>query len=224
MKKLFPLLILGIAFGIVEGSVVIYMRPLFSPANDFSLILLQPEILNEVQMIALKTEIGREIATLFLLGAAAAIAARSFLYWASYFVFTFAVWDITYYVWLAMRIGWPGSLMDWDILFLVPVMWLAPVIVPCIISLIGILVSMLVIRTLDVCGTVRPRPQHWMPVVLALVLWQVSFVNNTAAGMNQFPESYSWWLFITGIVLVLVATVLFYFDIYRKHRGMMFRT
>ncbi len=224
MKKLFPLLILGIAFGIVEGSIVVYLRPLFSPGNDFSLVILQPEMLNSVQMIVLKTEIGREIATLFLLGAAAAIAARSFLHWVSYFVFTFAVWDIFYYVWLAARTGWPDSLTDWDILFLVPVMWLAPVIVPIVISIIGIGVSVLVVRTLDVCGRVIPRPQHWIPVVIALILWQISFVNKTSAGMSRFPESYSWWLFVTGIVLVLGASVLFYLQVYRRHRGMMFRT
>ena len=65
------------------------------------------------------TELGRELATLILLAAMAWLAAKSFNEWLAYFIFGFAVWDIFYYIWLALIIKWPSSLMDWDILFLI---------------------------------------------------------------------------------------------------------
>ena len=212
MKKLIPLFILGAAFGVVEGSVVVYLRPLLNEGMDFSIRVLQPGMLNEVQMTAVSTEVMREAATLVLLAAAAATAAGSFWYWACYFVFTFAVWDIFYYIWIAIRIGWPASLFDWDILFLIPVMWFAPVIVPLAISLAGIIIALTAVRALDLNGTVRPLPRHWVPVTAALVLWQVSFVNNSSPEMTGFPESYSWGLFWAGMALCLFSAVMIYRD------------
>ncbi|MFH1062114.1 MAG: hypothetical protein V1747_04420 [Candidatus Omnitrophota bacterium] len=38
----------------------------------------------------------------------------------AYFLTIFAVWDIFYYVWLKLLLGWPRSIFDWDILFLIP--------------------------------------------------------------------------------------------------------
>ena len=39
----------------------------------------------------------------------------------------FGVWDIFYYVFLKAICGWPHSLADWDILFLLPLPWWGPV-------------------------------------------------------------------------------------------------
>lgn len=224
MKKLIPLFLFGAAFGVIEASVVIYMRPLFNAGGDaFALRVIRPETLSVLQKVILTTELWREVATLVLLAAAAAVAARSLLYWASYFVFSFGVWDIFYYIWLKVRIGWPASLLDWDILFLIPRMWFAPVIVPCIISLMGISMSVLVVRTLDVCRSIRMQFYHWLPVAFAMLLWLVSFLNRSTIGMTAFPVSYSWSLFIIGMVLCVAGTVMFYRDFLHKHRSFMFR-
>ena len=225
MKKLLPLLVLGIAFGIIEATVVIYLRPFFAPANDpFALVILRPEAMSDLQKTLISAEVWREAATLLLLAAAATIAARSILYWLSYFVFTFAVWDIFYYIWLSVRIGWPHSLFDWDILFLIPRMWLAPVLAPCLISLAGIAMSMIMVRTLDVRRSIRLLFYHWSPVVLALFLWLISFLNKSEKGMTSFPASYSWWLFIPGMVMCAAVTAVFYREFLYKHRSFMFRT
>lgn len=225
MKKLLPLCILGIAFGMIEASVVIYLRPFFAPADSpFSLVLLNPEGMTALQRTLLTVEAWREIATLLLIAGAAAVAARSLLHWAAYFVFTFAVWDIFYYIWLSVRIGWPQTLMQWDILFLIPKMWLAPVLVPLLISVMGIVMSMVVVRTLDLRRSVHMAFYHWTPVCLALLLWLISFLNKSDKGMTSFPESYSWWLFVLGMIFCIAATVLFYREFLFKHRNFMFRT
>ena len=51
----------------------------------------------------------------------------------------FGVWDIWYYIFLRQITGWPSSLLDWDVLFLIPLPWWGPVIAPVSISLLLIL-------------------------------------------------------------------------------------
>ena len=43
-------------------------------------------------------------------------------------------WDIFYYVWLKVLLNWPATLLDWDVLFLIPVAWASPVLYPVLVS------------------------------------------------------------------------------------------
>jgi hypothetical protein len=43
------------------------------------------------------------------------------------FLLAFAAWDVFYYLWLYVSIGWPAGVTDWDILFLIPLPWVGPV-------------------------------------------------------------------------------------------------
>src|SRR6266850_628445 len=45
----------------------------------------------------------------------------------AYTFVAFGVWDIFYYVFLKLLTPWPRSLLDWDVLFLVPLPWWGPV-------------------------------------------------------------------------------------------------
>ena len=54
-----------------------------------------------------------------------------------YTAVAFGVWDICYYLFLKIMCDWPKSLFDWDILFLIPLPWWAPVIAPVSIALYG---------------------------------------------------------------------------------------
>lgn len=54
--------------------------------------------------------------------------------WLAAFGLAFGVWDLAFYGWLWVMIGWPGSLHTWDLLFLVPVPWAAPVLAPVIVA------------------------------------------------------------------------------------------
>ena len=44
-----------------------------------------------------------------------------------FFLWTFAFWDLFYYLSLYILIKWPPSLKTIDVLFLIPVAWIAPV-------------------------------------------------------------------------------------------------
>ena len=58
----------------------------------------------------------------------------------AFFIITFGVWDIFYYVWLYVMIEWPQSLMTWDLLFFIPLPWVGPVITPLLsaLTMVGI--------------------------------------------------------------------------------------
>jgi len=79
----------------------------------------------------LRIELMREGATIVMLGA---VAAATGLRWLPSFAIAFGIWDLTFYAALWRLIGWPSSLFTWDVLFLIPVPWVAPVLAPCIVA------------------------------------------------------------------------------------------
>ena len=105
--------ILSIAMGFLECAVVIYMREILYPGGfEFPLAAIEGDL-------AL-TEILREAATMVMLLAIGLMAGRNRSERFAWFLYSFAVWDIFYYVFLKILIGWPSSLLTWDILFLIP--------------------------------------------------------------------------------------------------------
>jgi len=76
----------------------------------------------------------REAATLVILASIAAIVGRKLTDKIAFFFLAFGIWDIFYYVFLKLTIGWPKSVGDLDIFFLLPTPWVGPVLVPIIIS------------------------------------------------------------------------------------------
>ena len=81
-------------------------------------------------------EVVREAATLVMLLAVGGLAGRSWRSRLGYALVAFGVWDIFYYVFLKIITGWPHSLLDWDILFLIPLPWWGPVMAPVSIALV----------------------------------------------------------------------------------------
>ena len=69
----------------------------------------------------------------------ARLAGRTWRSRLGYAALAFGVWDIFYYVFLKVICGWPHSLLDWDILFLLPLPWWGPVLAPVSIALLMIL-------------------------------------------------------------------------------------
>jgi len=57
------------------------------------------------------------------------------------FLIAFGFWDIFYYVFLNLLIGWPKSLFDIDLFFLIPVPWIGPVITPIVVSILLIIIG-----------------------------------------------------------------------------------
>jgi hypothetical protein len=102
----------AIAMAFLEAVVVVYLRGVLQITND------------HVALGSYFTlEIWREVATLAMLTSVGWLAGRRRLERWAYGLFAFGVWDIFYYVWLKVLIGWPATLLDWDVLFLVPLRW-----------------------------------------------------------------------------------------------------
>jgi hypothetical protein len=127
----FPLLLFAITMGFLKTAIVIYLRDLYYP-EGFAFPL------KPIPGWHLFIELGREVCTLMMLCAVAWISGNSFVRRLSAFLFIFGTWDIFYYIGLWLSLGWPSSLLTWDILFLIPVVWAGPVLAPVICSFIMI--------------------------------------------------------------------------------------
>ena len=216
--------IFAIAMGILEGIVAVYLRKLYYPEGfHFPLTLLAPEML--------KVEWLREIATIVMLGSVAWIAGNNFIQRLSFFLFTFAVWDIFYYVLLKWLLGWPLSWLTWDILFLIPVPWLGPVLAPVICSLTMIVMAVL-FTYLPVKGhSVTINLWEWILILSGSALIFFTFIRDymqlilrngiishgeSPEVKEQFwkditsfvPDHYNWLLFIAGELLIIASVYL----------------
>ena len=133
-KKIINLTVFALAMAFLETAVVIYLRELYYPEGfDFPLKMMDFSVG--------RTEFLREAATMIMILFIALLVGKTKLQKFAAFIFVFAIWDIFYYVFLKVMIGWPASLLTWDILFLIPVTWVGPVIAPVINSLMMILLA-----------------------------------------------------------------------------------
>lgn len=148
------------AFGFVEAAVVVYLRAavgllpgyqgtladvirlsrgLYERGITASEVALPPSLVT--------IELFREAATMVMLITVAMLAGRALNAhstkettqsqwrerWAM-FLWCFAIWDAAYYAGLWATIRWPNSLTAPDVLFLIPVPWLAQVWFPLLID------------------------------------------------------------------------------------------
>jgi hypothetical protein len=85
-------------------------------------------------------EFVREIATMIMLLSIAAIATKGWKERAAIFLWTFATWDIFYYVHLYWTVRWPENFTTTDVLFLIPQPWFSQVWFPILVSFLSLLV------------------------------------------------------------------------------------
>jgi hypothetical protein len=130
------------AFGFVEAAVVVYLRAALGLNGGQQLFLKDVEKLSAMVAMApdaasqslMHIEVAREAATIVMLVSVAMLAGRSLRdRWAA-FLWMFAIWDVMYYVGLWATVRWPASLLDADVLFLIPVPWLSQVWFPVLVS------------------------------------------------------------------------------------------
>lgn len=82
----------------------------------------------------------REAATIVMLMILAYLTGTSWVEKGIFFLWTFAFWDLFYYLSLYILIKWPPSFTTIDVLFLIPKPWIAPVWFPIGISGLTILI------------------------------------------------------------------------------------
>jgi len=143
-RQLTAIAIFAASFGFVEAAVVVYLRAATGllPGYRGTLSALQrsSEDYHQEQSISqfpqslLTIEVYREGATMIMLVSVTLLAASSTgARWAA-FLWVFALWDIAYYAGLWLTVRWPASLTDLDVLFLIPVPWIAQVWFPLAVS------------------------------------------------------------------------------------------
>jgi len=219
-KKVFIWITLfAISMGIFEGAVVVYLRALYFPAGfAFPLKLMSTQVAI--------TELIREFASLIMLLSVGIIAGKNFTQRFAWFIYSFAVWDIVYYIFLYLILGWPESIFTWDVLFLLPVTWTGPVIAPIIISLLMILLAIVIHKqNTKTNNQFKVVKKEWIILVFGSLVVFTSFIwdycrfiiQNIGSFGNKgqsfskrmvelsfqyIPDRFPWLIFIVGIIII----------------------
>jgi hypothetical protein len=146
--------IFAAAFGLVEAVVVVYLRAAVGLLPGYQgtlsdVIRRSDEFYQQSQAITqfpqslLTLEVFREAATILMLLSMAFLTAARAGSRAAVFLWTFAIWDITYYAVLWATVRWPQSLGDPDVLFLIPRPWISPIWFPLLVSALAIFAVLL---------------------------------------------------------------------------------
>ena len=223
-KTIVWLTLFSIAMGFMETAVVIYLRKIYYHQGfQFPLI----SVSHDLAMI----EFLRETATILMLAAIGILTGKSTAQKFAFFIYSFAIWDLFYYIFLKLFINWPESVFTWDILFLIPVPWVGPVLAPCIVSITMILFMYFIIYYHDRGMNTGIKYREWILFIVGSIIVILSFMldyfkyisHNTTKSMwtlssNQsmfgeiatyIPAHYNWWMFAFG-ELIIVSGILIY--------------
>jgi hypothetical protein len=181
------------AFGLVEASVVIYLRELYYPLG-FSFPLIPMPVTH------LGIELVREGATIVMLIAVGVLAGSRQWERFGFFLVAFGAWDILFYAWLRVATGWPTSLTEWDVLFLLPLPWIGPVYAPLTIAMLMIVLGAAVAYRVGSGQFFRPGILSWMLGGIATGTILFSFMVDTAATLHgAMPKPYHAELLAVGV-------------------------
>ena len=134
--NLLLLAVFGISMAHLEGVVVVYLRKALGMLDSES----NKESIEKFPERYLHIEMSREAATIIMLVVIAYLTGGSWVEKGIFFLWTFAFWDLFYYLSLYILIKWPPKLTTIDVLFLIPKPWIAPVWFPIGVSCLTILV------------------------------------------------------------------------------------
>jgi hypothetical protein len=136
LTRLVLLAVFGISMAHLEGVVVVYLRKSLGMLDSES----NRESIEEFPRRWLHIEISREVVTIIMLVVLAWLTGDSLVEKGVFFLWTFAFWDLFYYLSLYILIKWPPALNTIDVLFLIPKPWIAPVWFPIGVSSLTIIV------------------------------------------------------------------------------------
>jgi len=157
-----------------------------------------------------QVELVREAATLLMLLTLGMVAARTWRRRLGYTVIAFGVWDVFYYVFLRVIYGWPRSLFDWDILFLLPLPWWGPVLAPASIALLMIVWGTLVTQFRDPGPSSSLTWTLWglngLGIALALYVFMADAIHTAPHGLDAIrqvlPTRFLWPQFCVALALM----------------------
>jgi hypothetical protein len=193
----------------VESAVVLDLRTLVSRIQ-----LYQANPLPQSANVG-EAELVREAATLVMLATVGWLAGRTRRSRLGYAMVAFGVWDILYYVWLKVISGWPQTLFDWDVLFLLPVPWWGPVLAPVLISGLMIVGGTLVSVFEAESRPIWPGRLAWAlnlgGAALALYVFMAdtlrAALSKSGIVRGVLPDRFNWPLFLAALALLAAPIV-----------------
>ena len=204
IAKIIWVAVFGIAMAFVESAIVVYLRAIFYP-EGFAFPL------NAIADYKILVEVLRETATIFMLLSVAYLAGEKFWERFAYFILSFGIWDIFYYVWLKALLDWPSSIFDWDILFLIPLPWIGPVIAPVSIAVMMVVFSVLIAHSFRRGHDFRPSMLSYILALTGAALVLYSFMYDIDATLRQrMPKPYRYELLIAGDILFATSFLISY--------------
>lgn len=198
--------VFAIAMAYLEAAVVVYIRKLYGISDIMT-------SLSSFDAQISRIEIGRETATLVMLWAFGWIAGKKLQSRIGFFIFAFGVWDIFYYIWLRIFIGWPHSLLDWDLLFLIPLPWWGPIVSPVLIALSMAIIGIQLVVSEAQGIAIQPKAAEWLLLVSGILAMLYAFMadalalrhlNSEMLGKLR-PSSFQWPVFLAGFILSVAS-------------------
>jgi hypothetical protein len=188
----------ALAMAQVEAAVVIYLREIYHGADPLALFPLVPLTDSDLSM-----ELIREVATVLMVASIALLQPQRGTRAFGAFIYVFGLWDIAYYVWLKLLLGWPTQWLEWDVLFLIPWPWLAPWLTPVLVSLLFVAAGARLLSAparftrlalSAVCAGAAL-------VVTAFLMPALSSVADRNAGGFR-PGDFPWGVYVAGYLLM----------------------
>lgn len=199
----------GISMAFFEAAVVVYLRALYYPYGfEFPLVTMPPDIL--------VVELGREMASLLMLFSVAWSSGRRLPQRWGGFLYLFGLWDLGYYLFLYLFLHWPPTLLTWDILFLIPIPWVAPVLAPMLAAL-SLVVMGLSLYLTDVKGIPWEigSTDYMIGLVASCPILISFFSESREVIFDGIPKNYPWGWFFMGFA---IAWIYFIYRIRKVYR------
>lgn len=215
----------AIAMGFLESAVVVYLREILYP-EGFAFPL------SPIPVNMAVTELLREVSTLVMLGTIGILVSKRFSTGFAWFIYSFAIWDIFYYIFLKLLVGWPESIITWDVLFLIPTTWTGPVLSPVLVSLTMILLALVILIHADRGKDTGIAPREWVGLIVGSLVLILGFIfdysNHMLTHFSLFgmlevknpevlevatryiPVRFPWLIFGAGEIIILGSIAVYW--------------
>jgi hypothetical protein len=198
-------IVFAVAMAYMEAAVVVYLQRALGITPDQLFPLRGPEMVGDLAAI----EVGREFATLIMLGGIGWLTGRIWLERLAWAAVAFGVWDVFYYVWLWIFVGWPHSPGTWDVLFLIPVPWIGPVWAPLAVSAALVGFGLTAAGRAERGAALRAGRREVGLGLVGGLLVVLSFTADAPGIMaGGMPGWFPWPLFVAGMGLAACGAVL----------------
>jgi hypothetical protein len=194
-RKLIWLGVYALAMAQVEAAVVVYLREIYHGADPLALFPLVP-----LGGADLSVELIREVATVLMIASVALLqpqrGGRAF----GAFIYVFGLWDIAYYAWLKLLLGWPTQWLEWDVLFLIPWPWLGPWLAPVLVSVLFVATGARLLSA-PACVTRLATSTICVGAALVVTAFLMPATSSHTAGVPRVGD-FPWVVFGVGYLLM----------------------